>query len=64
MKLGHSGEKKEEEKFKKYRFGISLFVCNFGMEFMYGTYMFGNTCLSWVKKTLTLQYICILVGLS
>ena len=27
VKLGHSGEKKEEEKFKKSRFGISLFVC-------------------------------------
>ena len=26
--------------------------------------MFGNTCLSWVKKTLTLQHMCILVGLS
>ena len=26
--------------------------------------MFGNTCLSWVRKTLTLQYMCILVGLS
>ena len=26
--------------------------------------MFGNTCLSWVSKTLTLQYMCILVGLS
>ena len=23
-----------------------------------------NTCLSWVRKTLTLQYMCILVGLS
>ena len=26
--------------------------------------MFGITCLSWVRKTLTLQYMCILVGLS
>ena len=26
--------------------------------------MFGKTCLRWVKKTLTLQYMCILVGLS
>ena len=26
--------------------------------------MFGNTCLSWVRKTLTLQCMCILVGLS
>ena len=26
--------------------------------------MFGNTCLSWIRKTLTLQYMCILVGLS
>ena len=26
--------------------------------------MFGNTCLSLVRKTLTLQYMCILVGLS
>ena len=25
--------------------------------------MFGNTCLSWVRKTLTFQYMCILVGL-
>ena len=23
-----------------------------------------NTCLSWVRKTLTLQYTCILIGLS
>ena len=52
-------KKKEEEKFKKSRFGISLFEWNFGMELM-----FGNTCLSWVRKTLTLQYMCILVGLS
>ena len=26
--------------------------------------MFGNTCLSWVRKTLTLQYMCILISLS
>ena len=26
--------------------------------------MFGNACLSWIWKTLTLQYMCILVGLS
>ena len=26
--------------------------------------MFGNNYLSWVRKTLTLQYMCILVGLS
>ena len=26
--------------------------------------MFGNTCLSWVRKTLTLQCLCISVGLS
>ena len=26
--------------------------------------IFGNTCLSWVRKILTLQYMCILVGLS
>ena len=31
---------------------------------MFGTYIFGNTCLSWVRKTLTLQYMCILVSLS
>ena len=33
--MGRKGKKKEEEKFKKSRFGISLF----GMELM-----FGNTC--------------------
>ena len=48
--------KKEEEKKKKIQ------VWNFVMEFMYGTYMFGKTYLSWVRKTLTLQYMCILVG--
>ena len=26
--------------------------------------MFGDTCLSWVRKTLTLQYMCMLIGLS
>ena len=57
--MGRRRKKKEEEKFKKSRFRISLFVWNFGLELM-----FGNTCLSWVRKTLTLQYKCILVGLS
>ena len=52
-------EGKEEEKFKKSKFGISLCVWNFGMKLM-----FGNTCRSWVRKTLTLQYMYILVGLS
>ena len=56
--MGRRGKKKEEKKFKKSRFEISLFVWNFGM-----VLMFGNTCLSWVRKTLTLQYMCILVGL-
>ena len=57
--MGRKRKKKEEEKFKKSRFGISLFVWNFGMKLM-----FGNTYLSWVRKTLTLQYMRILVGLS
>ena len=57
--MGRRRKKKEEEKFKKSRFGISLFVWNFGMELM-----FGNTCLCWARKTLNLQYMCILVGLS
>ena len=48
-----------EEISRKLRFGISLCVWNFGMELK-----FGNTCLSWVRKTLTLQYMCILVSLS
>ena len=52
-------KKKEEEKFKKSKFGISLFVWNSGMKLM-----FGNTCLIWVRKTLTLKYMCVLVGLS
>ena len=39
------------------------------LELWYGNYMcldvmFGITCLIWVRKTLILQYMCILVGLS
>ena len=49
---------------------------NLVLEHLYGIYiclelvwnclelLFGNTCLSWIRKTLTLQYMCILVGLS
>ena len=58
-------KKKEEEKFKKAKFGILLWKSCWNISFvMFGTYMLGNTCLSWVRKTLTLQYMCILVGLS
>ena len=38
--MGRRRKKKEEDKFKKSRFGIYLFVWNFGMELV-----FGNTCL-------------------
>ena len=36
---------------------------NFGKD-AYLEFFLENTCLSWVRKTLTLQYMCILVGLS
>ena len=70
------GERREEEKKKKKekgrrevqenpRYGILVWKSCWNISFvMFGTYMLENTCLSWVRKTLTLQYMCILVGLS
>ena len=54
-------EWKEEEKEERRREVQEIQVWNisFCMELM-----FGNTCLSWVRKTLTLQYMYILVSLS
>ena len=51
--------------FWEFMYGILLWKsCRNISIVMFGTYMLGNTCLSWVRKTLTLQYKCILVGLS
>ena len=71
------GREEEEERKRKKRSSRKAKVWNTIMETicvwkscwnisfeMFGTYMLGNTCLSCVRKTLTLQYMCILVGLS
>ena len=61
---------KEKEKKKKRRRrrkkeeknpGLGHLLCLefwFGTSPLFGTCMFGNTCLSWVRKTLTFQYMC------
>ena len=64
-------EEEEERKNKRrrevqeVRYEILLWKSCWNISFeMFGTYMLGNTCLSWVRKTLTHQYMYILVGLS
>ena len=68
-------EEKEEEgrrKKKKRRKSKGMELCmeidfawygNFGKDACLEI-LLESTCLSWVRKTLTLQYMCVLVGLS
>ena len=62
--------KKEEEEEEKESQGMKLcmeidiaWYGNFGKDACLEI-LLENTCLSWVRKTITLQYMCILVGLS
>ena len=59
VKLGHFDGEKENEEGRREVQEVQVWNISFCMELL-----FGNTCLSWVRKTLTLQYMCILVGLS
>ena len=47
-------KKKEEEKRKIQVWNVHMF----GTSPLFGNFGIGNTCLSWVRKTLTFQYMC------
>ena len=57
--MAKEGKEEEKEERRREVQEIQVWNISFCMELM-----FGNTCLSWVRKTPTLQYMCILVGLS